>query len=256
MWRGLNRATFIWRIELPFVPQVAPAKWSIAPGFRAFSLRVKRDPGPPENTAVAARALEEAIAIVQAGQPAWAKSHLDSWANVFRNFGAKPQRTACAAQALRERVLKTGTLGAIDPVVDLYNAISLKYAVPVGGENVSAYRGNPHLVVAAGDEEFDTSKNGEPATEQPDRGEVVWRDDIGVTCRRWNWRQGVRTRIHAETTDMWFVIESLPEMPLLAFEDAGRELLSGLNQIFRGVTFETNLLQQELDRCICPPLFQ
>jgi hypothetical protein len=42
------------------------------------------------------------------------------------------------ADALRKRVLRDGSMAAIDPVVDLYNAISLRYAIPVGGENLAA----------------------------------------------------------------------------------------------------------------------
>ncbi|MDI5754487.1 hypothetical protein MJL79_30330, partial [Salmonella enterica subsp. enterica serovar Montevideo] len=40
--------------------------------------------------------------------------------------------------------------------VDLYNAVSLRYAVPVGGENSAAYCGSPRLVFADGSETFDT----------------------------------------------------------------------------------------------------
>lgn len=57
----------------------------------------------------------------------------------FQSFGAKPKRTPCSADALRKRVLRDGMMPALDPVVDLYNAVSLRYAVPVGGENISAY---------------------------------------------------------------------------------------------------------------------
>lgn len=39
-------------------------------------------------------------------------------------------------------------MAALDPVVDLYNAVSIRYAVPVGGENFAAYAGMPQLVVA------------------------------------------------------------------------------------------------------------
>jgi DNA/RNA-binding domain of Phe-tRNA-synthetase-like protein len=170
---------------------------------------------------------------------------LTAWSETFRRFGAKPQRTPCSAQSLRDRVLKTGTLGAINPVVDLYNAVSLKFAVPVGGENALSYSGSPKLVVAEGSENFDTMKNGVPATENPATGEVVWHDDIGVTCRIWNWRQGVRTGLDDTATDMWFVLESLPEMPLDALEEAGAALLTGLNAIFGETISEMKLLQQE-----------
>jgi DNA/RNA-binding domain of Phe-tRNA-synthetase-like protein len=230
---------------LPFTPSIDPAVWTIAPGFRALSLRVTRPANVASNPDSVSATLHDAIAAVLASNPSWAEAHMSAWAEVFRGFGAKPQRSPCSAQSLRDRVLKNGTLGAIDPVVDLYNAISLKFAIPVGGENIAAYKGSPRLVAADGTEIFDTMKSGEPATEHPDKGEVVWRDDIGVTCRRWNWRQGVRTRIDANTTDMWFVLESLPEMPFEAVEEAGAALLNGLKAVFGDVSSETKWLQQE-----------
>ena len=60
--------------------------------------------------------------------------------------------------------------------------------------------------------------------EYPEPGEVIWRDDIGVTCRRWNWRQGVRTRLDSGAQTMWFILESLPAMPLSALHEAGERL--------------------------------
>ena len=100
----------------------------------------------------------------------------------------------CARQglrltALRKRVLRDGTLAGIDPIVDLYNAISIQYALPIGGENFDAYVGAPHLTIADGSELFDTMKDGSVAHESPEKGEVIWRDELGVTCRRWNWRR-------------------------------------------------------------------
>jgi len=93
-------------------------------------------------------------------------------------------------------------MAAFDPVVDLYNAVSLRYAVPVRDENGDTYRGCPRLIIAGGSEPFDTMKEGHPALEYPDAGEVVWCDDAGLTCRRWNWRQGVRTRLSASDKHM------------------------------------------------------
>lgn len=132
------------------------------------------------------------------------------------------------------------------PVVDLYNAISIRYAIPVGGENVEAYVGQPRLVVADGNELFDTVNDGEMAHESPEPGEVVWRDDLGVTCRRWNWRQGVRTRLNADAGKMWFILESLPAMPLQALFDAGEELTKGLHQMMPGVKTEQTLIGFDL----------
>ncbi len=81
--------------------------------------------------------------------------------------------------------------------------------MPVGGEDLDRYRGPARLVRATGAETFDTTAGGEPVTEHPDAGEVVWRDDEGVTCRRWNWRQCTRTRITTSTTRAFFVVDVL-----------------------------------------------
>ena len=169
-------------------PSIAPEIYRIAPGFRALSICVKA--APVLHPDAGEIALREACEAVLAGEPEWAESHLAAWADVFQKFGAKPKRTPCSADALRKRVLRDGTMPALDPIVDLYNAVSLRYAVPVGGENISAYQGSPRLAVANGTEPFDTVKEGETAVKYPSQGEVIWCDDTGATCRRWNWRQG------------------------------------------------------------------
>jgi DNA/RNA-binding domain of Phe-tRNA-synthetase-like protein len=163
---------------------------------------------------------------------------------VFKAFGAKAKRTPCSAEALRKRVLRDGAMPAIDPVVDLYNAISIRYALPVGGENIAAYAGTPRLVIADGSERFDTVKEGEVVYESPEPGEVIWRDDEGVTCRRWNWRQGVRTRLDASARQMWFILESLPAMPLTALQQASDELISGLQQMMPGAEISATLIEE------------
>lgn len=225
----------------PVTPHIDPAIASIAPGFRALSITLEA--APILHPEVAEQALRRACAALQASEPAWADAHLAAWAEVFRRFGAKPQRTPCSAEALRKRALRDGSLPSIDPVVDLYNAISVQFAIPVGGENLAAYVGTPSLTIAGGSEVFDTMKDGAPAHESPDAGEVIWRDEIGVTCRRWNWRQGVRTRLDAEAQRMWFILESLPEMPLKALHEAGDQLVAGLQAMMPGARAEVLLVE-------------
>ena len=222
-------------------PSISPDIAQLAPGFRALSISVAA--APVVNASVGESALGRACEDVLAGQPAWADGHLNAWAKVFSAFGAKPKRTPCSAEALRKRVLRDGTMAALDPVVDLYNAVSLRYAIPVGGENLDAYSGNPRLTFASGSEPFDTMKAGEPAVEYPDAGEVVWCDDTGVTCRRWNWRQGVRTRLSASDKHMWFILESLPEMPLDALYEAGKMLTDGLEAMMPGLRYSVSLIE-------------
>ncbi|MBZ6388696.1 B3/B4 domain-containing protein [Pantoea piersonii] len=224
-------------------PSISAEIYRIAPGFRALSICVES--APVADKRVGEVALREACEVALAGQPVWAEAHLSAWADVFRSFGAKPKRTPCSAEALRKRAIKDGMMAALDPVVDLYNAVSIRYAVPVGGENFAAYAGMPRLVVADGTEIFDTIKDGQPGSESPEAGEVIWRDDTGVTCRRWNWRQGIRTRLSVSDSNMWFILESLPEMPLEELHAAGRMLTEGLEKIMPGARCKTVLISNE-----------
>lgn len=219
---------------------IDPRIATLAPDFRAMSIVVEL--GEPIVAAVAEAALQEAYHAIDQDKPSWAQQHLVAWAQVFQKFGAKPQRTPCSAEALRKRFLRDGALPRVNPIVDLYNAISLQYAVPVGGENLDAYIGQPRLTIADGSEAFDTIKDGSPAVESPDPGEVVWRDDQGVTCRRWNWRQGVRTRLNPDARRMWFILESLAPMPLEALHEASDKLVAGLQKMSPNARIQASLL--------------
>jgi DNA/RNA-binding domain of Phe-tRNA-synthetase-like protein len=128
--------------------------------------------------------------------------HIAAWRAAFSAFGAKPKRYPCSAEALMARVLKGQALPRINLLVDLYNAVSVRHVVPLGGEDADKLQGPLRLTVATGDEPFDDD---EPVAPR----EVVWRDDAGVTCRRWNWRQGRRTRLTEDTARAFFVFDRL-----------------------------------------------
>lgn len=213
---------------MDFRPSVAPEIALLRPDFRALSILVHgaRNAASDEQSAA-----DLSAAVRDKNAAPWAAQHLDAWRDAYRAFGAKPQRTPCSAEALRKRCERDGSLPPANAIVDLYNAISLRYAIPVGGEDAACYRGSPRLVRASGSETFDTMSEGAPKLETVDAGEVVWRDDDGVTCRRWNWRQGTRTRITDTSTSLWFVLERLEPMPLEALTEAGNELLRGLKRL-------------------------
>lgn len=224
---------------LSSLPTIDPAVRALRPDFVALSLVARGAHNGPSDAESAARLAE---ACRTAAGPDWAAAHLEAWREAYRGFGAKPQRTPCSAEALRKRAQRDGGLPPINRMVDLYNALSVCWAVPIGGEDLAAYAGPPRLVRATGDETFETLANGEAAVEHPEPGEVVWRDERGVTCRRWNWRQGPRTRLDLPTTEMWFVIERLEPMPIAALEAAGRELADGIRAIAPAARIETTLL--------------
>ena len=136
--------------------------------------------------------------------------HIAAWRDAYRAFGAKPQRTRNSLEALTRRAAQG--LPRVNTLTDVYNAISVLHQVPVGGEDFDRYAGPAHLVRATGMEDFDTVADGAPVLEHPDAGEVIWRDDIGVTCRRWNWRQGRRTALRDGTGAALFIFDALEPM--------------------------------------------
>lgn len=202
--------------------------FALRPDFMALSISVsgaRNGPSDASSEALLAAAVQSLDAFP------WAEAHLDAWRDAYRAFGAKPKKTPCSAEALRKRAVKDGAMRPLSAVVDLYNAVSLRFAIPVGGEDATTYAGLPRLCLAKGDEPFHTMAEGQPVVETPEEGEVIWRDDLGVTCRRWNWRQGPRTQITEASNDMWFVLERLDPMPVAALLEAGRMLTDGLRRI-------------------------
>jgi DNA/RNA-binding domain of Phe-tRNA-synthetase-like protein len=160
-------------------------------------------PGPSDEASeTVLAAAEQRAARHLAGSRPEDLPQVAQWREAFRAFGAKPQRTRPSVEALLRR-LETG-LPRVDRITDVYNAVSIAFLLPVGGEDLAHYAGPARLVRAGGSEDFDTFAAGQPVTEHPGPGEVIWRDDRGVTCRRWNWRQCARTRITAATTTAVF----------------------------------------------------
>jgi DNA/RNA-binding domain of Phe-tRNA-synthetase-like protein len=128
------------------------------------------------------------------------------WREIYKSFGANPpSEYRNSAEALLRRVFKS-PLPEINNLVDLYNYISLKYTLTVGGEDLDKVHGNIALDFAIGNEEFVAI--GSDENKPPKEGEVVYKDDKGVICRCWNWREGDRTKLTKETKNAVLVIES------------------------------------------------
>ncbi|OLT16805.1 hypothetical protein BJF80_05730 [Serinicoccus sp. CUA-874] len=167
--------------------------------------------------------------------------HVAAWREAYRAFGAKPQRTRPSLEALLRRV--EGGLPRVNRLTDLYNAVSVQHQIPLGGEDLDRYAGPPRLVRAAGDEHFETLASGEAAVEHPLPGEVVWRDDEGVTCRRWNWRQTRRTALTDDTTAALFILDALEPVSDDALMAAGEDLVAELARLGPDVRSAQRLLR-------------
>lgn len=183
---------------------------------------------------------EEAARAALAGGPVEELPHVSAWREAYRAFGAKPQRTRNSLEALLRRA--GSGLPRVNPLTDVYNAVSVLHQIPLGGEDLRAYAGSPRLVRATGGERFDTLAEGAPVVEHPEPGEVVWCDDEGVTCRRWNWRQGLRTRLGEGSTSALFVLDALAPVSDDALHAAVAELVAQLRLLAPGVRTASRLL--------------
>ncbi|MFB7269318.1 B3/4 domain-containing protein [Streptomyces sp. NPDC056244] len=208
----------------------------LAPGFTHLAVEAHGLVNGPSNEDSSAL-LDDAVRRLTdrlGGRAPHEDPHLAAWRAVYSAFGAKPSRTRNSAEALAKRALSDGGLPRINLLVDLYNAVSVAHLIPVGGEDTDRIAGGMRLVRATGDEPFATAAGGEPVVEHPEPGEVVWHDDEGVTCRRWNWRQGVRTRLTEESVNAVFLLERLAPMTSAELDAAGAELAESLEKLSPG----------------------
>ncbi len=169
--------------------------------------------------------------------------HIAPWREAYRRFGSKPKKYQSSIENLVRRVRQGEPLRRINPIVDLYNTVSLRFLVPVGGEDLDAICGDIVLAVA-GDDESPVRLLGEPEARAPGAGEIIYKDDVGAICRRWNWKEADRTKLTPETTNVILVIESLPPVPQSTVKDA-LDALATLIQSHCGGEVTTSVLDRD-----------
>ena len=205
--------------------------FELRPDYRALLLAVDGIvPGPGDQDSDALlQAAEAAAREAPGGGPAEQLPHVAAWREAYRAFGAKPKRTRNSLEALLRRA--PSGLPRVNRLTDCYNAVSVLHQIPLGGEDLTRYAGPPRLIRAAGTELFDTIADGIGVIEHPDPGEVVWCDDAGVTCRRWNWRQARRTQLREDTSAALFILDALDPVTGQALHAAADDLLARLARL-------------------------
>ncbi|MBQ3437715.1 MAG: B3/4 domain-containing protein [Fusobacterium sp.] len=143
------------------------------------------------------------------------------WRDAFQKFKTK-KGVRASIEALLKRIHKGDSLPCINPLVDIYNSISLKYALPCGGEDIDTFVGNIRLTKATGSENFITLGSNE--NEPPYPEEIIYKDDAGAICRCWNWRESVRTMLTEDTKNAFLCIELVDQNRLKDLENALEEL--------------------------------
>ncbi len=216
--------------------------FALRPDYRALLIAVDGiEPGASDAHSEALLVRAEAVAASSLAQgPVEELPHIAAWREAYRAFGAKPQRTRNSLEALTRRAVDG--LPRVNRLTDIYNAISVTHQIPLGGEDLGGYESAPRLTRASGSENFDTISGGEITIEHPDRGEVIWGDVRGVTCRRWNWRQGRRTALTDNTRSALFILDALAPLSDEDLTRAGQELVDELSRLGEEITVSQRLL--------------
>ncbi|MER7457675.1 phenylalanine--tRNA ligase beta subunit-related protein [Micromonospora sp. NPDC126480] len=132
---------------------------------------------------------------------------IQAWRRAFSRMGLAPTRYRCAAESLLRRLRTEGELPSVHPLVDLGNAVSAAYAIPVGILDVDHVAGGIEVRPARGDERYLTFTGFE---ERPDPGEVIFADEAGrAHARRWTNRQSGWSALREGTSRVLVVVEAL-----------------------------------------------
>jgi len=132
---------------------------------------------------------------------------IQAWRRAYSKMGLKPTQYRCASEALLRRFRQERALPKIHPLVDLCNAVSMAFAVPVAAFDRAKIAGDLEVRYADGSEVYE-SFSGD--TEHPQPHEVVFADQAGMAhARRWTNRQSGLSAVRDATTDVVIVAEAL-----------------------------------------------
>jgi DNA/RNA-binding domain of Phe-tRNA-synthetase-like protein len=131
---------------------------------------------------------------------------IQAWRRAFTKMGLKPTQYRCASESLLRRLRKEGSLPRLHPLVDLCNAVSMAFAIPVAVLDVDRISWPLEVRYAAGDEDYLTFAG---EIEHPAAGEVIFADHAGrAHARRWTNRQSGRSAVRDATAEVLIVAEA------------------------------------------------
>ncbi|MCB9029922.1 MAG: hypothetical protein H6619_02640 [Deltaproteobacteria bacterium] len=144
------------------------------------------------------------------------------WREAYASFRGKPNKSPSSVESLYRQAIEGREPRSINLIVDIYNLISLKHCMPVGGDDLDQINGSIQLRFAEGTESFQTLNTNDFCS--PKQGEIIYSDSTDVLCRKWNWRECNKSKMTTETKNVCLVIEALPPNTKSELERAATEL--------------------------------
>jgi DNA/RNA-binding domain of Phe-tRNA-synthetase-like protein len=161
------------------------------------------------------------------------------WRAAFSKLGLSGSKFPSSIESMGRRIVRGDPFPRINPLVDLYNSISLKHLVPMGGHDLDTLEGNIALRFAEGWEPFIPMGGGERITVP--KGELVYRDDQDVLTRNWVWRQCEKDKTTEKTKNIFIPIDVLGEVGRERADEIVRELSDLIPRYFEGSIFSAAL---------------
>jgi DNA/RNA-binding domain of Phe-tRNA-synthetase-like protein len=178
------------------------------PGLAAAAITTTGITAAPDVDEQVARFVTAAQARLAAGTES-DLPEIKAWRQAFSQMGLKPTQYRCASEALLRRLRKEGGLPRIHPLIDLCNAVSVAFAIPVAALDLDQITGDLEVRHATGQETYHTFGG---TTEHPEPGEVVFADAAGLShARRWTNRQSGLSAVRPDTSRVLIVAEALHE---------------------------------------------
>lgn len=162
--------------------------------------------------------------------------------DAFLALGMNPNKFMCSVEALSKRVQKGNRLPNINPIVDLGNALSLKYSLPMGAHDIDKLDGDMTVRFSTPEDHF--LPMGESETETMPDGELVYVSNHTVKTRRWIWRQSDDGKIDEKTSYIFYPIDGFADANREAVEAATKELAELLQNEF-GCEVKTGYIDRE-----------
>ena len=155
---------------------------------------------------------------------------VQAWRRTFSRMGLKPTQYRCAAESLLRHLRKEGSLPRIHPLIDISNAVSAAFAIPVAAFDVAGLSGNLEVRYAVGTESC-LSLAGEMEVPSPD--EVIFVDDAWrVHARRWTNRQSGYSAVRASTTTVLIAAEAMHASAAADIQGLTRTIADEVNAVW------------------------
>lgn len=166
------------------------------------------------------------------------------WRTAFSKLGISGSKFPSSIESMTRRILRGDPFPRINPLVDLYNSISLKYLVPMGGHDIDTLKGDIYLKFAEGWERF-TPMGGDETMIVP-KGELVYRDAQDVLTRNWVWRQCEKDKATENTKNIFIPIDVLGEVGRERADEIIDELSGVIPKYLGGAIFSAILNRDNL----------